>query len=617
MEDERDEELTTLSAIYPEDEYSTDSSLYTVYFKIRVAPESPVTVQYPAVPTPPQSDDGEKPNDLLHALQDQHVIEYLPSLQLKVELPAGYPAELPPIVTLSSSPAWLSQEKISELEAECGKLWEEYGQCQIVYTYVSSLQEAAERLFDLQLPLVLSPNLKPDMLDFDARTKKAVFDKGTFDCGVCMEPKKGVFCYRLPRCGHVFCRACLQDFYNNAITEGDVVNVRCIDPDCGTKEEAGNGRRRTTKHKTLHARELLDIGIEEAQVRRCIEMKRKKKLESDKTTIYCPRTWCQAPARSQKTAPIPEDIRQYVDSDDSDNEGGAAPKYDRNTPDHKLPAPADRLAICSNPKCLLAFCRVCYQGWHGEFARCWPRKPTELTAEEKASYDYIRLHTSPCPTCSSPTQKTMGCNHMNCAQCQTHFCYLCGAWLEAGNPYQHFNTRGSTCYQRLWELEEGDNGDGQVQFVGPRYWEAEAQRIAEEADREEAERLQAEENQQAGRAPPQGAVAAAIDDEARDAELQQALLEGNRRFEQMRLDNAPPAQPVAPAAGEVYEVHRHFRARAPGVPRPHRRPDMALNLDPAHGAAFRRFVEMAARDEEDEWDSDEVEDEEAWVIRVR
>ena len=614
MDDERDEELTTLSAIYSEfpDEYAADpSEAYTFHFKIHVAPELPVTVQYPAVklPTPPHSDDGEKSDESIPALRDQHVLEHLPSLQLKVELPSGYPAECPPNVTLSTSPSWLSPEKISELEAECRKLWEEYGQCQIVYTYVSSLQEASERLFDIETPLVLSPNLKPEMLEFDGKTRKAVFDKETFDCGVCMEPKKGVLCNRLPRCGHVFCRACLRDFYNNAITEGDVVNVRCIDPDCGIKEEAGNGRRRTTKHKTLHARELLDIGIEEAQVKRYIEMKRKKKLESDKSTIYCPRTWCQAPARSQKTAPIPEDLRLYVDSDDSDTEGGAAPKYDRNTPDHKLPAPADRLAICSNPKCLLAFCRVCYQGWHGEFARCWPRKPTELTAEEKASYDYIRLHTSPCPTCSSPVQKTMGCNHMNCAQCQTHFCYLCGAWLDAGNPYLHFNTRGSTCYQRLWELEEGDNGDGQVQFVGPRYWEAEAQRIAEEADREEAERLQAEENQQAGRAPVQ-AVAVA-DDDAHDAELQEALLEGNMRFDQMRLNQAPQAR-VHGAA-----LNARQDAQAPGVVRPRRHPDMAHNVDPAHGAAFRRFVEMAARDEEDEWDSDEVEDEEAWVIRVR
>jgi E3 ubiquitin-protein ligase RNF14 len=48
-------------------------------------------------------------------------------------------------------------------------------------------------------------------------------------------------------------------------------------------------------------------------------------------------------------------------------------------------------------------------------------------------------------------------------------------WLDPQNPYQHFNAPGKPCYQRLWELEEGDNADGNVQFVGGvRGWEAEA-----------------------------------------------------------------------------------------------------------------------------------------------
>lgn len=40
--------------------------------------------------------------------------------------------------------------------------------------------------------------------------------------------------------------------------------------------------------------------------------------------------------------------------------------------------------------------------------------------------------------------------------CDTHFCFLCSAYLDAQNPYVHFNTRGTDCYQRLWEGEEGD-----------------------------------------------------------------------------------------------------------------------------------------------------------------
>lgn len=59
----------------------------------------------------------------------------------------------------------------------------------------------------------------------------------------------------------------------------------------------------------------------------------------------------------------------------------------------------------------------------------------------------------------------------NCFKCQTHFCYLCSAWLDPRNPYQHYNEQpdGSvtSCYMRLWELEEGDEGGG-IAFQGGR-----------------------------------------------------------------------------------------------------------------------------------------------------
>ncbi|KAI6083405.1 hypothetical protein F4821DRAFT_194125 [Hypoxylon rubiginosum] len=41
----------------------------------------------------------------------------------------------------------------------------------------------------------------------------------TFDCGICLDPKKGAACHQMLDCNHVFCVQCLQDFYNNAITK--------------------------------------------------------------------------------------------------------------------------------------------------------------------------------------------------------------------------------------------------------------------------------------------------------------------------------------------------------------------------------------------------------------
>lgn len=660
-DDERVEELSSITAIYPElaiDAYNP----FAASIHLPVTPSTPLTISFQPAPlhSPPDSEgeDGKHTTTsvALPASTDGHKLDHLPPLQLHLLLPQGYPAELPPKVTLSTDPAWLPSETLRQLTDEAEKLWEEYGRMQVLFAYIDHLQQAAERAFDLHdTGLQLSPALKPKLLEFDARTTKEIFEAQTFDCGICLEPKKGSQCYRLTRCGHVFCRDCLQESYRQYITEGDVVFIRCLDPSCGKDSR----QTKTKKDYTLHPRELLDMGLQEPTVRRYVEMKRKKLLESDKNTVYCPRSWCQAPARSTKYPPIPADLRDYPDSESSDDEDESQPA---NTgPDgikekRAVETTADRLRICS--KCTLAFCRVCYSGWHGDFARCWPRNASELTVEEQASYDYIRMHTSPCPTCSSPTQKTMGCNHMICAQCQTHFCYLCGSWLDGSNPYQHFNRTGTECYQKLWELEEGDEGQG-AGFAGARMWEQEARRVAEEADRDEAERLQNEENERAvlmdddpinineehplrlnggqllpeAPAPPPGQL-----DPALAAQFAALQIPGQQDAQQ------PPARGRGRGGRGGWHLrggrgrgNLDLRGAQRANARGRGRGGAGLGRDPArapvHVPAFvpaveepapednadaiRRFVELAQRDQEEEWDSDDLDDDHQWEIRPR
>jgi E3 ubiquitin-protein ligase RNF14 len=213
--------------------------------------------------------------------------------------------------------------------------------------------------------------------------------------------------------------------------------------------------------------ELLQIPLDEKVVQRYADLKRKKKLEADESTIYCPRSWCQAPARSKKYPKI-TDLSKMTDSFDIADLAAVPPE----PADKKSGVIEERLAICENDKCGFAFCRVCKASWHGNFVRCGPRDTTELCAEEQASFDYIRLNTSQCPSCYGPSQKSMGCNHMTCFQCRTHYCYLCGSWLDPSNPYRHFNEKGKPCYNRLWDLGAGDEGDGDVGFEGARALEA-------------------------------------------------------------------------------------------------------------------------------------------------
>lgn len=588
-DDEREEELSSIAAIFPELVIDL-SNPFSASLDIPVTPTQPLAVLFPSatdgappppallngLPTPPASEQKTTgvPGASNQPPRDIHHISHLPPLQLQITLPAGYPAERPPHFELQTTPSWLPPETLQRLQDEGAKLWEEYGRCQVVFAYLDFLQNAAEEGFNMitseTQALEMSQEMKIELLDFDIKTKRRKFEAETFDCGVCLEPKKGSVCYKLMKCGHVFCVPCLQDFYNNCINEGDVASVKCVDPGCGM-ESKPNGRARKKKSGTLSPSELLQIPLEKDIVKRYVDLKRKKKLESDKSTIYCPRKWCQGPARSKKYPKLADPLSFDTFESDSEGEGASSPATGDAKPD---PASTERLAICED--CDFAFCRVCLASWHGDYMRCWPRSEAELSAEEKASFDYIRMHTSPCPTCSTPCQKTHGCNHMNCFQCHTHFCYLCSSWLNPGNPYQHFNKKEIGCYMRLWELEEGDEGNGDVRFEGVRGWEA-AINAAQEADAE-------------ADAAPAVVEIPPNDDEVE--EVQQAL-------QGVAIQDRPPVPAPPPPVG------RRAPRRPAGPPE-------------ANGHGVQRFVQMALNDEEDGWDSDELdEDDEAWEIPLR
>jgi E3 ubiquitin-protein ligase RNF14 len=498
-----------------------------------------------------------------------------------------------------------------------------------------------------------------------------------------IDPKKGSVCHKMLVCGHIFCLQCLQDFYEDAIKEGRLDTVRCLMPDCA-KERAkaassssSSGKQAPQSSISLSPSELLQIGLSEDMVKRYVTLKYKTELEADKSTIYCPRQWCNGAARSKKHKK-PKGLELHEShvpgpSAAADEQGAGTESSDK-----KKFNRADLLSVCED--CNFAFCSSCFQSWHGEFVICRPKQSNgELSEEEKASLEYINLHTSPCPTCNAPAQKTHGCNHMICSRCNTHFCYLCSAWLDPSNPYRHYNAQGggkvTSCYMRLWELEEGDGDDVGLGFGGGRRPPPAAINPAEMAEAQQLDEMFAgdavddgnqrnlrrgNENRRLDRdgqhvavareaplvlrlmdenPPPreverrnQAAAAAgwpALPQQQRLAQHQPPAAVGRGQINAAPFRGAGANRGIAPGArgarggarggrGAQNQGPRH-QGHGQGQGRGRGGVAGAANgngLDPAQQAWVRRFVQMALVDAEDqvEGDSDD-ENDEHWMIR--
>lgn len=347
-------------------------------------------------------------------------------------------------------------------------------------------------------------------------------------------------------------------------------------------------QHRRKQGKTLDPSELLQIPLDQETVQKYIRLKRKQKLESDRTTVYCPRQWCQGPARSKKSESPSQDSDPDSDSDVAEQQMA----FDPNASPDTLPPPHDRLAVCED--CAFAFCKVCKVSWHGEFSTCFPRKQHELTAEEKATEDYMKKHTASCPYCGARCQKTIGCNHMICSTCKTDFCNLCSSWLDPINPFKHFNTEGTPCYMRLWEQENGTDGDPRPERPPP--------------------------------AIPLDIDAAAF--------MWQAPPPPQPRLRPTLLPLAPPPQnlPHRPFQGRIRRGTNPPPPPAPPTVPRGRQARIQLGLerlparvqDPAPPMqGLQHFLQLVRDDEEDEWDSDELgdgDDEDGgdgWEIPVR
>ncbi|KWU45046.1 hypothetical protein RHOSPDRAFT_17004 [Rhodotorula sp. JG-1b] len=335
-------------------------------------------------------------------------LRHLPSIQLSLRLPTGYPDTEPPTcITISDADRWLGSER----------------------------RRAAERkLAELS----------------------AQFATSSHSCPLCFTTQRGSSCIRIASCGCVFCIACLKDYFSLLITEGLVRSVACPSRGCvesrahWEKDEGASKRlpdpdRDGTKPGRVTASEVEELVGEEGR-KRWEWLQEKARVESDPSITWCPREACQAPV--PKLSEDEEKLRVCPACDYSFcvfcRRGWHGTRNACALPQSS--------AIVSG---YLSGDAEQRQTLEVRYGAANIKRLVAAYEEERALQEWLQAHSTQCPGCSAWVEKSQGCNHMTCAKCASHFCYRCGKSISPRDPYKHFSTPGMTCYGKLFDFAPG------------------------------------------------------------------------------------------------------------------------------------------------------------------
>ena len=200
-----------------------------------------------------------------------------------------------------------------------------------------------------------------------------------FDCPICMddiEPGSG---YQFERCGHKYCGACLEGYYEELITKGEVEDIKCPSPSCNVKVTTFD----------------LQFILSASMYNKYQIFLRNSRINKDPTMRWCPNPGC----------------------------GEAVKRKD----EHNL------LMVC--PKCEYEFCYSCAKAFHPG-KTCADASKFSLFGGDFRNRVWKTFHTKPCPNCNVPIAKSSGCNHMTCSHCSHEFCWLCMAQYTPSHFYE-------------------------------------------------------------------------------------------------------------------------------------------------------------------------------------
>jgi hypothetical protein len=220
-------------------------------------------------------------------------LRHLPSIQLSLRLPPGYPDTEPPTcITISDADRWLDSERRRVAERKLADLYAGDECLLYILDSVSSTSSEFDATFSLKQPLILRQTapmsgavaapgdvipLSTFLVDYDRHASSAQFATSSHSCPLCFTTQRGSSCIRIASCGCVFCVPCLKDYFSLLITEGLVRSVACPSRNCvesraqWEKDEGASKRlppdRDVTKPGRVTASEVEELVGEEGRKR--------------------------------------------------------------------------------------------------------------------------------------------------------------------------------------------------------------------------------------------------------------------------------------------------------------------------------------------------------------
>ncbi|KAF8770464.1 ATP-dependent RNA helicase DEAH12 like protein [Argiope bruennichi] len=199
-------------------------------------------------------------------------------------------------------------------------------------------------------------------------------------CAICLDPVTFDY-HRLENCGHAFCKACLV-----LQLESKTIPLCCIKQDCGKK------------FYLVDIKKLLSYASEDTKKNFYKAALHYHVTQNPNEIVYCPSPDCNRVHRmsSSKTGQFCVGCRNV---------------------------------ICTQCKSLYHYGMSCefFQKSDGDEyfqTKLWMQEDRDMRKQ--------------CPSCHTLIEKESGCNHLECVNCNTHFCWLCLRIFPTGlEVYDH------------------------------------------------------------------------------------------------------------------------------------------------------------------------------------